>query len=214
MYDSLIAALIVVIKVKIQLRFEQHEFLCFMRNHQEDASLPDDLHVKFLNVFTQHRNQLYSYIYSLLPNRDDAEDVFQRTSLILWRKFPEYDDSSSFFSWACGVAFYEVKNFIRVAQRKRLQFRDDVIQQLADEKAGVSQNKLNQRATALQDCIQKLRDKDRELVDQVYRNQTAIKDVAEAAGSAIQTLYNRLNQIRRQLTQCIERTLSYTGEGK
>lgn len=184
-----------------------------MSNDQENTS-PDDLHVKFLNVFTQHRNQIYSYIYSLLPNRDDAEDVFQRTSLILWRKFSEFDDTSSFFSWACGVAFYEVKNFIRVAQRKRLQFRDDIIQQLADERVGIPQKKLNQRATALQDCIQKLRDKDRELVDQVYRNQTAIKDVAEAAGSAIQTLYNRLNQIRRQLTHCIERTVSYTGEGK
>lgn len=184
-----------------------------MSNDQENTS-PDDLHVKFLNVFTQHRNQIYSYIYSLLPNRDDAEDVFQRTSLILWRKFSEFDDTGSFFSWACGVAFYEVKNFIRVAQRKRLQFRDDIIQQLADERVGISQKKLNQRATALHECIQKLRDKDRELVDQVYRNQTAIKDVAEAAGSAIQTLYNRLNQIRRQLTHCIERTVSYTGEGK
>jgi len=184
-----------------------------MNNDQENVSAAD-LHVKFLNEFTQHRNQIYSYIYSLLPNRDDAEDVFQRTSLILWRKFSEFDDTRSFFSWACGVAFYEVKNFIRVAQRKRLQFRDDIIQQLADERVGVPQKKLNQRATALQDCIQKLREKDRELVDQVYRNQTAVKDVAEVAGSAIQTLYNRLNQIRRQLTHCIERTVSYTGEGK
>lgn len=185
-----------------------------MSNDLEHPALPDDLQVKFLHVFTQHRNQIYSYIYSILPNRDDAEDVFQRTSLILWKKFSDYDDSSSFFSWACGVAFYEVKNFIRVAQRKRLQFRDDVIQQLADERAGVSQLKLNQRAAALQDCIQKLREKDRNLIDQVYRDQMPVKELAETTGAAVQTLYNRLNQIRHQLTHCIERTLSYTGEGK
>lgn len=185
-----------------------------MTHNQETELSSEDFHLKFLNVFTQHRNQIYSYIYSLLPNRDDAEDVFQRTSLILWKKFPEYDDSGSFYAWACGVAFYEVKNFMRVAQRKRLQFRDDVIQQLADEKIRTPQDKLNQRASALQDCIQKLSLQDRQLVDQVYRDQTAVKDIAEAAGSAIQTLYNRLNQIRRQLTHCIERSLSYTGEGK
>jgi RNA polymerase sigma-70 factor, ECF subfamily len=188
--------------------------IVFMSIEQEHAALPDDLQVNFLHVFTQHRNQIYSYIYSLLPNRDDAEDVFQRTSLILWKKFPEYDASGSFFSWACGVAFYEVKNFIRVAQRKRLQFRDDVIQQLADERAGVPQLKLNQRAAALQDCIKKLKEKDRKLVNQVYRDQTPVKELAEATGAAVQTLYNRLNQIRHQLTHCIERTLSYTGEGK
>lgn len=185
-----------------------------MSNDLENADLPDDLHLQFLHVFTQHRNQLYSYIFSLLPNRDDAEDVFQRTSMILWKKFPEYDATCSFFSWACGVAFYEVKNFIRVAQRKRLQFREDVIQQLADERAGIPQQKFNQRATALQDCIKKLKEKDRLLVDQVYQDQMPVKDVAEAAGAAVQTLYNRLNQIRHQLTHCIERTLSYTGEGK
>ncbi|WP_194242764.1 sigma-70 family RNA polymerase sigma factor [Gimesia benthica] len=185
-----------------------------MDNEQHPTDISGDLHVKFLHVFTQHRNQIYSYIFSLLPHRDDAEDVFQRTSLILWKKFPEYDESSSFFSWACGVAFYEVKNFIRVAQRKRLQFREDVIEQLADERAGIPQLKLDQRASTLQECIKKLKDKDRELINQVYREQTPVKELADAAGAAIQTLYNRLNQIRRQLTHCIERTLSYTGEGK
>lgn len=202
------------IEVGILVSFKRHELRRFMSDDQKETALSDDLHVKFLNVFTQHRNQIYSYIYSLLPNRDDAEDVFQRTSLILWKKFSNYDDTNSFFSWACGVAFYEVKNFVRVAQRKRLQFREDVIQQLADERVGIPQRQLNQRAIALQDCIQKLKDRDRELVDQVYRNQIAVKDVAEVAGSAIQSLYNRLNQIRRQLTHCIERTLSYTGEGE
>ncbi|EDL61678.1 sigma-70 family RNA polymerase sigma factor [Gimesia maris] len=185
-----------------------------MSIEQEQTDLPDELHVKFLHVFTQHRNQIYSYIFSLLPNRDDAEDVFQRTSLILWKKFADYDETCSFFSWACGVAFYEVKNFMRVAQRKRLQFRDDVIQQLADERAEIPQLKLDVRATALEECMQKLKAKDRKLVNQVYRDQIPVKDLAEVAGAAIQTLYNRLNQIRRQLTHCIERTVSYTGEGK
>lgn len=185
-----------------------------MNNDQESAALPDELQMKFLSVFTQHRNQLYSYIYSLLPQRDDAEDVFQRTSLILWKKFSDYDDSCSFFSWACGVAFYEVKNFIRVAQRKRLQFQDDLIQQLADERAVIPQLQFNQRASALQDCIQKLKQRDQDLVNQIYRDQTSVKEAADTAGAAIQTLYNRLNQIRRQLTLCIDRTLSYAGEGK
>jgi len=85
---------------------------------------------------------------------------------------------------------------------------------LADERAGISQLKLNQRAAALQDCIQKLREKDRKLIDQVYRDQMPVKELAETTGAAVQTLYNRLNQIRHQLTHCIERTLSYTGEGK
>tara|TARA_R110002095_G_scaffold206269_2_gene190206 strand:+ start:226 stop:798 length:573 start_codon:yes stop_codon:yes gene_type:complete len=174
----------------------------------------EDLQEKFLTIFTKHRKQIYSYIYSLLPNCDDAEDVFQRTSLIIWKKFPEYDPSGSFFYWSCGVAFYEVKNFMKVAQRKRLHFCEDVIEHLADERSMYPQHKLDQRTSALQECLHKLKERDRELVRQVYRDHASIKDLAETTGAAIQTLYNRLNHIRRQLTHCIERTLSYTGEGK
>ena len=180
-------------------------------SEQEEQS--DAKQERFLADFTKIRNPLYAYIFSLLPHQDDAEDVFQRCSLILWRKIDQYDEEaeSSFFSWACGVAFYEVKNFLRVASRKRLQFREDLMQQLADERVDTL-NKKDQRLPALQSCLRKLQPKDRELLNQAYHQQESIQEIANHSGKAVQTLYNRLNILRRQLAECIQKQITLSGE--
>ena len=45
---------------------------------------------RFVSLFAQVHDNLFAYVYSLLPHRSDAEDVFQQTSLVLWRKFGEF----------------------------------------------------------------------------------------------------------------------------
>ena len=58
----------------------------------------------FLKEFAPHHDRLFAYLFSLLPHRPDAEDVFQRTSLILWQKFDQWTPGSDFLAWACGLA--------------------------------------------------------------------------------------------------------------
>ena len=41
----------------------------------------------FLRLFLQNQRRLYAYILTLLPNRADADDVLQETSLVMWDKF-------------------------------------------------------------------------------------------------------------------------------
>ena len=67
-------------------------------------------------MLARHQSQLFGYIYSLVRDLDDADDLFQQTSLVLWDKFDLFDPSRSFVGWACGVARYEVLNFLRSAE--------------------------------------------------------------------------------------------------
>ena len=39
----------------------------------------------------EHQTQLFGYIYSLVRDLDDADDLFQQTSLVLWDKFDQFD---------------------------------------------------------------------------------------------------------------------------
>ncbi len=47
-------------------------------------------HEQFARAFVQHQDRVYGYIVTMLPNRHDAEDVFQQTSLILWGKWDQF----------------------------------------------------------------------------------------------------------------------------
>ncbi len=164
----------------------------------------------FLRCFAQDRDRIFAYIHSLLPHRADAEDVFQRCSVLLWRKFGQFDAHREFLPWACGVAFYEVRNFVRVAARDRLQFDDEVMQQLADRRMETL-GQYDQRLGHLRGCLTELKPVDRELVRAVYEQDRSQTEFAESTGRALQTLYNRLSLVRRSLLECVQRKLAAEG---
>src|SRR5215472_639653 len=85
-----------------------------------------DTKAEFAARLRQHQTQLFGYIYSPVRDLDDADDLFQQTSLVLWDKFDQFDPSRSFAGWACGVARYEVLNFLRARSRDRLYFSDEL----------------------------------------------------------------------------------------
>jgi RNA polymerase sigma-70 factor, ECF subfamily len=157
----------------------------------------------FLREFTPHHDRLFAYLFSLLPHRPDAEDVFQRTSLILWQKFGQWEPGTDFLAWACGVAFYEARNFIRVASRDRLRFSDTLLETRAKERAA-SLRRRDDRVAALQECLKKLDAAERELLQKAYVDEESIRELARRDGQAAQTLYNRLNLVRKRLLQCTD----------
>ncbi|HEX7899777.1 MAG TPA: sigma-70 family RNA polymerase sigma factor [Planctomycetota bacterium] len=157
---------------------------------------------RFVAEFARHRDRLFAYVYSLLPRREDAEDVFQRTSVVLWQKVGTWETGVDFLSWACGVAFYEVRNFLRVSGRDRLRFGDALLERLAQERAATLATR-DERVAALEGCLRALDAAERELVRRAYGDDLSVRALAGESGKAAQTLYNRLNQIRRKLFECV-----------
>lgn len=157
---------------------------------------------RFVAEFARNRDRLFAYVFSLLPRREDAEDVFQRTSVILWQKIGSWEPGVDFLTWACGVAFYEAKNFLRVSGRDRLRFGDALLDRLAEERAATLATR-DRRVAALEDCLRRLDAAERELVRRAYADEAGVRALAAESGKAAQTLYNRLHQIRRKLFECV-----------
>lgn len=157
---------------------------------------------RFVQLFAQSRDDIFSYIFSLLPHWSDAEDVFQQTSLVLWQKFGDFQPGTDFRAWACTVALNTVRNFRRVAGRDRLQFNDGLLEQLALERAEHPKRD-SQTRNFMAECIAKLSDDQRTLLSRAYAAGSTIKRLAEDLQRSPQTIYNRLNLIRRSLIECV-----------
>src|SRR5262249_35559801 len=84
------------------------------------------LQAEFAGRLRQDQTRLYGYIHALVRDLNDADDLYQQTALILWKKFAEFDRSRSFFAWACGIARLEAASFLRSRSRQRLYFSDDL----------------------------------------------------------------------------------------
>ncbi|WP_425398950.1 sigma-70 family RNA polymerase sigma factor [Aeoliella sp.] len=165
-----------------------------------------------LELFTElsgrYQLQVLGYIYATLHNLDDAEDVYQQTSIIMWDKFDEYEVGSDFLKWACTVARYEVLNFLRTAKNRPRYFSDEYIQQVAELPSGHDSGRLESRQQALNGCLRRLRNRDQQLIERCYGGATKIHEVARQLGRTPESVYTSLRRIRRTLHECINRALA------
>ncbi len=159
-------------------------------------------------MLRRHQTQLFAYIYSLVHDLDDADDLFQQTSLVLWDKFGQFDQARSFISWACGVARFEVLNFIRSRHRNRLYFCDELQLMLIAAHEAEDDGRLEERRDALSCCMKKLRERDLLLLEACYARSLGVREVASAWGRSTHSVHNSLRRIRRSLYECVRRTLA------
>jgi RNA polymerase sigma-70 factor (ECF subfamily) len=166
---------------------------------------------RFVEQFVRSQDRVYAYIVTLLPNRIDAEEVFQQTSLALWKKWPEYDPTRDFLRWACGMAHLEVAVFLRKRNgRESLALSDDVLLEVAQVRLDM-QDSLEIRRQALLHCLSQLKQHSRELLERCYAGKHTIRQIAAELRIRPNALYMTLKRLRRTLFECINRALAAEG---
>jgi RNA polymerase sigma-70 factor (ECF subfamily) len=163
---------------------------------------------EFSEQLLRHQTQLFGYIYSLVRDLDDADDLFQQTSLALWKKLDQYDQARPFLPWAFGVARYEVSNFLRARSRDRLYFSDELNLLLVECHIELGLDRSDERLSAMAACISKLRRRDQELLDACYGKAVRIPEIAREWGRSTQSIHNSLKRIRQSLYECVRRTMA------
>ena len=157
--------------------------------------------VSFMELLTLHQTQLYGYIRALVHDAEDAKDIFQSTSLILWRKFDQFQPGSSFIRWACSVAQFEVRNFLRSKRSSRVTFSDALLESMAASVPDETPVLAEARHAALKLCLTKLPSPDRDLIDTFYRGNQRAAEIAQDTGRTRQSIGNSLRRIRRALIE-------------
>src|SRR3954464_2596503 len=148
-------------------------------------------HAEFVSALTASHGRLHGYLRGVLGRRQDAEDVLQRASVLMWQKFGSFEAGTDFVAWASTICFYEAKNFLRLAARSPLRFDDELLSTLAAERLEDLPSR-EQRLTALEGCFANLGDAEQRLVRAAYLDRgDGIAGLAAQMNRAPQTLYNK-----------------------
>jgi RNA polymerase sigma-70 factor, ECF subfamily len=160
----------------------------------------------FLQLLLACQPKLRSFIFAMVPHWHDADEIYQETSLVLWEKFTQFRPGTDFHAWACQIARNKVMNFRnRRASTERI-FSDAFLETIAQERLG--RTDWDERRAALAVCREKLRPRERDLLDRCYQTSATTKQVAEALGRPVDTLYKSLKRIRETLYLCVQKTLA------
>ncbi len=174
----------------------------------DTALSPDEA---FIRAFSNSQRPLYLYILPLVGNAADADEVLQETNLVIWKKWQQFTPGTSFVAWGRAIARLEVFRFRR-QRPKKLQYLDSQLLEVIAEEVESRSPELQRRQDVLADCIAKLRDKDRRLIQMRYSSHVTADHVAEELGRPANSVYQSLGRIRRVLMECVRRQLAESGE--
>lgn len=163
---------------------------------------------EFTDLLHESRNRIFGYIYSLVHNQADAEELFQETAIRLWQKFPEFERDRDFGRWATRFAHLTVLNFIRTNRRRREFLSEAILERIAMVHQREETEQSIARAEALASCMDRLPSKDQRLVESCYSGGLTMKEVATKIGRSTNAVYLAIQRVRRTLLGCIERAIS------
>ena len=165
-----------------------------------------DRHDRFLQLYVETESSLRGFVRSLLPTLEDAKEVMQGTAAVLWRKFDQLDSPDNFRRWAFGVARFEALSYRRDKARDRHVFSEELVMLLAKDAENEAEL-FDLEEKALEECIRKLPEKNRSLVQEAYFTGTRIDQIAQRAGRTPMSLYKALHRIRVALADCIQKDI-------
>jgi RNA polymerase sigma-70 factor, ECF subfamily len=167
-----------------------------------------DRHELFSELITRYQSQLYAYVFAVVRNREDADDLFQSVCLVLWRKFDSFRPGSSFFSWARQTAKLVVCSFLRHRQNLPTCASEELLDALADTVSKGRDDGTECYLAALRRCKGKLSAADEQLLELRYAENLGSCGIADRLQRPQQSVCQSLKRIRRWLLECTRRELA------
>ncbi|MEO2017855.1 MAG: sigma-70 family RNA polymerase sigma factor [Fuerstiella sp.] len=166
---------------------------------------PESPDEQFVQMLAGHERQLRAFIRSMGLDWSAVDDVVQTVSLVMWRKWDEFDPDTDFMPRARVIARFEVLKFRRRMARDRHVFRDDVMELLAHAAEELdSQASAEDCRAALQHCLNSLPRRSGQLIRAAYEGDRTIREIAEDVGQSATAFYKTLDRIREKLRMCIK----------
>jgi|SRR5579871_1862226 len=165
-----------------------------------------DLYETFLQAYSPVQFRIMAYIRTLIHDRTGADDVFQETSLVLWRRFPEFRQDGDFLQWALGISRRQVLKYWRKTRRDQQFFSEAFLERLSIEAFDVTRD-MDVRQDALETCIHGLTDRQRELIRKFYGEGMPAEVIAVLWNRSVHSVYKCLRILRRTLFHCVEQRL-------
>lgn len=156
----------------------------------------------------RHQAALRAYIISLMPGMDGVSDVLQETNLILWEKRATFLPGTNFRAWACAVARYEVKSHRRKMLRLGMTMLDEELAEQLAAHCEAAPDEVDGRLRALDQCLGRLEEKDRQLIEHRYFSASTLDEFATRSGRSVDSLRVTLFRIRAALRNCINGQLA------
>ena len=171
-------------------------------------SRPNEPLALFEILVRENADSLTAFLRASVRDASTADDLFQETMLIAWKRIGEYDRERPFGAWLRGIArrlvlahWRKSAREVPLSNERVLDFLDRRVAQV-DRQPG---DTLEEKIAALRDCIEGLTPLYREPIELHYRQRSTTERIAARLATTRDAVQKRLQRARAQLAECLER---------
>ena len=159
-------------------------------------------------LITKYRERVYSVIYNLTSNREDASDLAQDTFIKAFQSINRFKAKSSFFTWLYRIALNTTLTHLRKNKLRRFFSFEKMneedhsagfIEQMITESDSDKSALMNELQEKLNDAFQKLSTKHRTVITLFEIDGLSHKEIADVVGTSVGTVRSRLHYAKQFL---------------
>ena len=159
--------------------------------------------VRLAKHWTAASPRLEAFVYTLVHDPHDADDVIQATGEYVARHFHEYKEGTSFIAWAITIARYRIQHLWNAKKKHQQIISSQAIEALAIAASNPAHNPSALHA-ALRACVASLQPRQRKLVELRYLHDLKPGAIADRLGQRANTISAALMRIRQSLRSCVD----------
>ncbi len=156
----------------------------------------------FATVYEKYYNRIYKYAFTILLNRDDAEDVVEETFMLAYTHYDSYDPAkASVVTWLSRIAHNQAVNMVRSASYRK---RADMPEYYEPADNGSDMHKEIEDREIVMRLYSKLSEEEREFLNLRYAMELKDAEIAELLGLNVKAVNKRYQRLLAKCRGLIE----------
>ncbi len=165
----------------------------------------------------ENADSLTAFLRSSVDDQAAADDLFQETMLIAWRKIGEFDRTRPFGAWLRGIARRLVFAYYRSSAREISFSSERVLDYIDRQMAQIDRqpgDTFDEKIAAMKVCIEGLEPMYQEPLELHYRQGKTTEWIAQHMATTKDAVQKRLQRARLQIAVCLKRKTVLAGMGE
>ncbi|MBN1670388.1 MAG: sigma-70 family RNA polymerase sigma factor [Kiritimatiellae bacterium] len=160
-------------------------------------------------IFREHNRMITAYLHSVVGDWEAALDLTQDVFVTAHRRMHTFDPERSIGAWLRGIARKLAGNWLKKRRRHRecLVAGNDIDEVFALFDSPASDERWDDRLRALDECLGRLPENQRKVVDLFYMARATAKEIAQKLAVVEKSVFQTVWRARRNLHRCIQQTL-------
>lgn len=167
-------------------------------------------HKVFIGLLVPNQTRIQAFILTLVPNVNDAEDIYQETVSMMWDKIDTFKMGTDFVAWAVTIAKFKVLEFRAKQKKSKIQFTDKIYETI-ESSAGSKIHAVQDRLDVLKRCIWELSEQEKDLLKLRYDLDLSFQKISLRIGKTAPAVQRTIAIIHSKLALCARRVFRQEG---